>query len=190
MKRLTHVVRIDGVDVYFHWSTLLIGVMLLVYGFQYFLDALALLAGYCGLLLVHEWGHVVAARSRRCAAYSIEVYPIHGLTRISAPASRFDEGVIAWGGVLAQVAVAAPVVAWVAAFGFGTSGPGNAFAVLLGPFGLFIAAVNLMPLARLDGAKAWPLIPMLVGRVFGRIVAGRERRSPRARRSRRKDWIH
>jgi len=189
VKRLTRIARVDGVDFYFHWSTLLIGGLLLLCGIRVLFDALALLAGYWGVLLVHEWGHVTAARRRHCAAYAIEVYPIHGLTRISAPASRFDAGVIAWGGVLAQAAIAIPLVVWVTATGFVKSGPTNALLLMLGPFSLLIAAVNLVPASNMDGVNAWPLIPMLLARLLGRAVKLREQDASRRRRPRKKNWV-
>jgi Zn-dependent protease len=187
MKRLTRVARVDGVDVYLHWSTLLFGGLLLASSLPHVQMAVVVIGAYLGVLMVHEWGHVIAARRRGCSAWSIEIYPIVGLTRFSAPASYFDDCVIAWGGVLAQLALGAPLIAWVSAFGFTSSEQTNAVIVLLGYFSVFIAFVNLLPVSGLDGSKAWPLVPMLVSRM----IKARLQRTPKAAsRGRKKKWTH
>jgi Zn-dependent protease len=187
MKRLTRVVRVDGVDVYFHWSTFVVGGVLLLGSLPSLQVALVAVGAYLGVLLLHEWGHVLAARRRRCVAWSIEIYPIVGLTRYSAPHSYFDDCVIAWGGVLAQSAVAIPLVVWVSVFGYTSSAQTNAVLALLGYFSLLIAVLNLLPVPRLDGAKAWPLLPMLLSRA---IRAYQRRRSRPAARRWGSPWTH
>jgi Zn-dependent protease len=187
MKRLTRVARVDGVDINFHWSTFILGGLLVLSALPKLREALVAVGAYLSILLIHEWGHVVAARRRRCVAWSIEIYPILGLTRLSAPGSYFDECVIAWGGVLAQAVVAAPLIAWVTLFGYTESEQTNAVLGLLGYFSAFIAVLNLMPVPRLDGAKAWFLIPMLLSRGIGAWL----RRSPRAApRAAKRKWTH
>ena len=76
------------------------------------------LAAYWGVLLIHETGHLIAAQRLGCPVYSIELDPIFGITRFGTSGSRLDLCKIAWAGVLAQTAVAAPLVAWVALFGY------------------------------------------------------------------------
>jgi len=44
---------------------------------------------------------MVAAQRKRCAVWSIELYPIWGITRFDEPYSRYDHCIIAWGGVVA-----------------------------------------------------------------------------------------
>jgi stage IV sporulation protein FB len=187
MKRLTRIARIDGVDVYFHWSTFAIGGLVLVRSFPQLKVALVAIAAYLGILMIHEWGHVIAARRRRCAAWSIEIYPVYGLTQFSAPRSSFDECVIAWGGVLAQLVVAAPLVAWVTVFGFSASEETNAVLAVLGHCSVLIAILNLLPVRPLDGAKAWAIIPMLVRRA---ISSHRKQRLQAPAQSPKKKWTH
>src|SRR5262245_3315382 len=73
---------------------------------------LAALLSYLGVIFVHEVGHVVMARRFRCASHAIEIHPIHGLTRHDPPPTLFARAAIAWGGVLAQMVVAAPFLTW------------------------------------------------------------------------------
>jgi Zn-dependent protease len=181
------------VDVYFHWATLVVGAAILIRILLRSLSQLSVavvaLAGYFAVLLVHEWGHVVVARRRRCVAWSIEIYPVGGLTRTSTPASYFDECVIAWGGILAQLAVAAPIVVWVAVFGYTTSERANALLGALGYGSAFVALLNLLPMRPFDGARAWSLIPMLIARAIGGHLERRPQQQRRAR-GRKKTQVH
>jgi Zn-dependent protease len=180
------VARIDGVDLYIHWSTFVVAALAVLAALPRPEGALLLIGGYLAIVMIHEWGHVIAARRRRCVAWSIEIYPVVGLTRYSAPTSFFDECAIAWGGVLAQLAVAAPLLAWVAVFG--TENPAtNVVVGIFGYLSLLLAMLNLLPAPRLDGAKAWQLIPMLFGRGIGFYL---RRRRPAIGPSRKKTWIH
>jgi hypothetical protein len=69
--------------------------------------------------------------------------------------------VTAWVGVLAQVVVAVPLVAWVAIFGFTRFHAVNVAIGVLGYFSLIVAGFSLVPVPPLDGAKACYLIPDL-----------------------------
>jgi len=95
-------------------------------------------------------------------------YPIHGFVRFREPWSRYDDAVIAWGGVAAQAAFAVPLVTWVAIFGFTRSDAVNVAIGILGYYSLFVAVFNLIPAPPLDGVKAWYLIPELIKRARNR----------------------
>ena len=158
---LLEIMEIKGVKVFAHWSVLLIGTVVLLGGVQEPLLAFAVLAAYYGLILIHECGHMIAARWRGCAVWSIELYPVWGTTLFSEPNSRFDACVIAWAGVVAQGIVAVPLVAWVEVLGYTHFEPVNAVLAILGFFSLGIAVLNLLPVPPLDGAIAWSLLPAL-----------------------------
>src|SRR5262245_18745017 len=118
VDRLTRVARVKGVDVYIHWTVFLIAALMLVNSVRRPLLTLVGIAAYLSVLLIHELGHVIAAHWRGSEAQYIEIYPIHGLARVGTPYSRFDHCIIAWGGVVAQLVIAIPLVAWVAIFGY------------------------------------------------------------------------
>jgi len=170
LKRLYEVMEIKGVKVFAHWSVLLIGAVILLGAISEPAMAFAVLASYYGVILLHECGHMVAAQSRHCAVWSIELYPVWGITRFSEPYSRFDHCVIAWGGVMAQVMVAAPIVVLTETFGYTRFQPLNAMLAIFGFFSVFVAAFNLIPAAPLDGAIAWGLLPALFKRSRARPV--------------------
>jgi Zn-dependent protease len=117
---------------------------------------------------------VVAARRVRSEAWSIELYPFHGITRYAEPETRFDACVVAWGGVLAQGVVAIPLILGVTLVGFTPFGVVNALIAMFGYFSAVIAIINLVPAPRLDGALAWQIVPHLWGRF--RNARGRSRR--------------
>jgi Zn-dependent protease len=164
LKRLTRVARVKGVEVYFHWSVFLIGSLILLGAFRQPLVALVGLVAYLSVLLIHEAGHLIVAHRMGYDALSIEIFPIYALARFEMPRTRFDTSIIAWGGVLAQAVIGVPLVASVIAFGYTPFDAVNALLAILGGVSLCIAALNLLPIAPLDGATAWDLIPAFIER--------------------------
>ena len=187
--KLVRIGQVSGVPVHVHWSVFVVtGVMLLSAVEQAAMTLVAICA-YLGVLLLHEWGHLLAARRVGCTVWSIELYPLHGLTRYSAASTRYDTCVVAWGGVLAQLAVALPLVAWTTFVGFTSVAIVNGLLALFGYFSAVIAAFNLLPFSRLDGAIAWQILPILWRR-FG--LRRTRPPSPLAGRGRSKGgrWVH
>jgi stage IV sporulation protein FB len=164
IRKLTEIMQIRGVRVYAHWSVLLIGTLILFGALERPAETLAAWTAYFSVILIHECGHMIAAHRKGYEVTAIELYPIHGFARYQEPWSRYDHAVIAWGGVVAQAAVAVPLVTWVAIFGFTRSDAVNVAIGVLGYFSLIVAAFNLVPVPPLDGAKAWYLIPELIKR--------------------------
>jgi len=157
--RLTRVAQVCGVDVWVHWSIFAIGILIITGSIRRPATALVGLAAYLALLIVHESGHLIVARRRGYQAFSMALYPIFGLARFEAPDSRIDRALIAWGGVLAQMAVAIPLTIYVVLAGYTRFEPLNAALVILGSYSLCAAAFNLLPVPPLDGSRAWDLIP-------------------------------
>jgi Zn-dependent protease len=180
--------------VYVHWSVFAVTAVMMLSAIENAAATLFAVSAYLGVLLLHEWGHLVAAQRRRCAVWSIELYPLHGFTRISAPASHYDACVIAWGGVLAQLTLAAPLIVAVTIFGFTPIGPLNALIAMFGYFSAMVAVLNLFPVPRLDGATAWQIVPHLWRRWVRSGVASRDapsRRKPNRKATPpRNPWVH
>jgi stage IV sporulation protein FB len=164
MRRMFLVGYVRRIPVLVHWSAFAISLLLVISALDRPVETSVALLSYWSILLVHESGHAWMALRKRCAVYSIEIYPIHGVTRFELPVSGWDHCVILWGGVLAQLAVAVPLVAWTQIVGFTSIGAINAVFALLGYFNLVIAILNLAPMARLDGAKAWYIVPLIWAR--------------------------
>jgi Zn-dependent protease len=156
--------QIRGVRVYAHWSLLLIGTLILFGAIERPVETLAAWTAFFGVILIHECGHMIVAQWKGREVNAIELYPIHGLVRYRQPWSRYDDALIAWGGVAAQALVAVPLVIWVAIFGFTRFDSVNLAIGILGYYSLVVALFNLIPVSPLDGVKAWFLIPELFKR--------------------------
>lgn len=166
-KKLTEIMRIQRVPVYAHWSVIVLAIVILLGAVERPAVTLAAWASYFGLILLHEYGHMFVARRKRCDVFAIELYPIFGFVRYSEPWSRYDDALIAWGGVGAQAIIAAPLIAWTSIFGFTHFDAINVPIGILGYYSVVIAVFNLIPVAPFDGAKAWFLVPELVRRMKG-----------------------
>jgi Zn-dependent protease len=80
-----------------------------------------------------------------------------------------DDCIIAWAGVVAQAIVAVPIIVVVSIFGNTRVEPLNAALAIWGFFSFGTAIFNLLPVPPLDGARAWRIVPLAIGRVFRRI---------------------
>jgi Zn-dependent protease len=160
----TKIGQIRGVDTSVHWTVFLVAAVILAGVIRRPGLSLLGLAAYFGVLLIHETGHLIAAQRKGSTVFSIELYPIFGVTRFGTPWSRLDHCVIAWGGVLAQAVVAIPLIAWVAVFGFTRFEAVNMLFAILGFFSTGVALFNLLPIPPLDGAIAWGIFPALLAR--------------------------
>jgi Zn-dependent protease len=160
--KLTRIGQIRGVDTFIHWSVFLVAAIILAGVLRRPGLTILGLTAYWGVLLIHESGHLIAAQRLGCPVFSIELYPIFGLTRFGNPGTRVDHCLIAWAGVFAQAVVAIPIVIWVAIFGYTPLEPVNMVFVILGFFSLAVAIFNLLPVPPLDGATAWGIFPALI----------------------------
>jgi Zn-dependent protease len=155
---------IAGVPVRVHWS-LLAGVIVVIgaAGDRVVVASAASVA-YVGCLLLHEWGHVLFARWRRCHVEGIELYLVLGLTRFQAPRDPFDHYLIAWGGIFLQAAVGLPMLAWITLVGYTPFEVLNALMAFVSFLTVVMTVLNLLPFPPLDDALAWRLIPQLLER--------------------------
>jgi stage IV sporulation protein FB len=128
------------------------------------------------LILIHELGHALLVQRYRLGVSEVAIHAVGGYCRHDAPSTRFQEAMIAWGGVWAQAVVLVVTYALVLALG----APESIYAAqLVHAFietNLWIICFNLIPLEPLDGAKAWPLVGMLRDRFRGRAARTRGER--------------
>jgi stage IV sporulation protein FB len=163
-NRLTHVGRIDRVNVFVHWTVFAFAAVLLFGAIDNPVTTLVGIACWMGVLLLHECGHMVAAQRLGSRVYEIRLYPIFAVTLFETPWSRFDHTIIAWGGVIAQAIVAVPVLLWIKFLGYTPFNAANEVLTLFGFFSLAIAFFNLIPIRGLDGAIAWQIFPAFIER--------------------------
>ncbi|MEM1034680.1 MAG: site-2 protease family protein, partial [Myxococcota bacterium] len=113
--------------------------------------------GYVVVVASHEFGHAVLAWRGGHRVVSVDITGFGGACRYELADDRqADRGNIAWGGVLAQGLVASIALLWMlpelplehpAALQLWRS---------LVTVNLALAVFNLLPVAPLDGAEAWP----------------------------------
>ncbi len=157
----------NNIPFYMHWSVFL----WLPYYWSSYHDlawAELSLAAFLALLVAHEMGHAVAARSRSLRVHAIELHALRGLCWHEAAYREEDEVLVAWGGVLGQFCVL--LLALAAQYTLALSAPGMLYtlAPLFHVFikaNIVIAVINLLPVEPLDGYRAWRIIPLLQKRL-------------------------
>lgn len=151
-RSLIQVAQIKGVAVYVHWSVFLISAIVLIESVERPALTFVALASYLAILVIHESGHLITARRQGCEPIAMEIFPLHGLAISRTSGWQWDEAVITWGGVTAQALLGLPLTLWISIFGLTHFDPINVFLAILGPFNLFVAAINLLPIGKLDSA--------------------------------------
>ncbi|MHB8874667.1 MAG: hypothetical protein ACYC8T_13340 [Myxococcaceae bacterium] len=158
--------RIAGVAVRMHWTAPL-GLFVFT-GFRF--DPVAWLC-FLGVVLVHELGHALVVKACRATPVAIELTGFGGLCYWRGEVSPVGRAAIAWGGVWAQLVLllAAEAHLWL---GPPLDDSGLRIISALTAGNAWMIAMNLLPLAPLDGAEAWRL-PVLLGRGLRARLPGR-----------------
>jgi Zn-dependent protease len=151
--------RFRGAPIRVHW-TVLIGALV----WSRFQFAPAFWVGFALLILIHELGHAAIVLHYRLGLSEIALHGAGGYCRHERSGSRFEEALVAWGGVLAQLALYAAVQGALLVLGPPRSSHAALLVYVFTDVNLWLAALNLIPFEPLDGAKAWPLLGMLVAR--------------------------
>jgi Zn-dependent protease len=156
--------RLAGVDLRLHWS---VPVGALVFGSLRFEPVLWL--AYLAVIGVHELGHGLLIKSVLSPAEGnritgIEVTGYGGQCRFRGKADALEHALIAWGGLLGQAVLLIGTLLVVSAFGHATSHAGSLVEHAFVEINLWIAGINLLPFAPLDGARAWRVFPELGAR--------------------------
>ena len=144
--------HIRGVPIRAHWTLPLL--CLLFSGFR-FLPGTWL--GVLIIIFLHELGHAAIVRRVGLVNLGIDLAGFGGLCRWTGTPTKIQRAWVAWGGVLAQLALFAVTSLLVLVLGL----PSHPWlAQLVDAFttaNLVIMALNLAPIPPLDGAEAWPL---------------------------------
>lgn len=167
--------RVLGIDVYVHFTFLLMLAWVLI--IHYLLrqnwgdafDELIFVAIVFGIVLLHEFGHALAARRYGIGTKDITLLPIGGVARLERmPDDPKQELVVALAGPAVNVILAAGIYVWLSMF--------SAQPSLIGHFAEF----NDSLLVRLFHVNVWlvlfnmlPAFPMDGGRVLRALLAMR-----------------
>ena len=111
--------------------------------------------GFLILVLVHELGHALLAGAVGGHVFSIDVHAAGGSCDWTGEVTMKQRAIVAWGGVLAQLAVLLTAPLWSSVLPSG--GFGGALTSTLTRTNLVLIALNLIPTPPFDGAEAWRL---------------------------------
>ncbi|MDG3002751.1 site-2 protease family protein [Paludisphaera mucosa] len=137
--------RIAGIDVFLHPT------FFLIFLFEEARTRLPLLLAMFGCVLLHEFGHALAARRFGIETADITLYPIGGVARLTRmPRAPGVELAIALAGPAVNLAIAAGL--YLSLGVFSTAGMGEFFAELL-VVNLVLAAFNMIPAFPMDGGR-------------------------------------
>jgi len=155
--------EIAQVPILFHWSALTVLAGSVIAG-AWIGAGLALVAvSFFAILVVRELGHALTARHLGYEAFEICLFPLLGRCHHQQPYSVFEEALVIWGGVAAQLILLVPAAATLALAGNSAWGPLNVLLIAFSWFNAGIMVLNLIPARGMDGAKAWRL-PLIIVR--------------------------
>ena len=102
--------RVFGARTHLHWSALLvIGAILAVAIRTPILAAITILS-YFGIIFLHEAGHAFVAQRLGYRPFDIYLGFLHGSCVYEAPYNSTHVAIVAWGGVVAQLVIAVPLI--------------------------------------------------------------------------------
>jgi Zn-dependent protease len=158
LARLT-IARVENVPIQIHWTA---PIGLFVFGQLRIVPAFW--AGLFLLILLHELGHAAVVRACRFRVTGILLHGAGGLCFWTGDATPLQRSLIAWGGVWVQLVLLA--LATVAQALWWRTWPRWAFelASAFTIVNFLLIVLNLLPIAFLDGVRAWPLFPRLYRR--------------------------
>jgi stage IV sporulation protein FB len=161
-----------GARFHVHLSVVVVSALVALAGVESPVFAAVTLASFLGLIVLHEFGHAAVAHRFGYSVEGIWLAAVHGRCEFQAPETQWQQCVIAWGGVAAQLAVAIPLIAFDALWRrpLGILGP---VVLILGYYSGIVVLLNLLPLKGLDGRRAWKIIPLLRKRMEARKVVRR-----------------
>jgi Zn-dependent protease len=151
--------RLAGVDLRLHWS---VPVGALVFGSLRFEPVLWL--AFLALILLHDLGHALLVRAVGFRITGVDVTGFGGQCRWRGKADALEHAIIAWGGLLVQSLLLVATLLVTAVFGRATGHAASLVEHAFIEINLWIFAINLLPFAPLDGARAWGLFSELRAR--------------------------
>ncbi len=163
----------SGTPVRVHWTAAIGAVV-----FGRFQWAPAYWFAFLFLIAVHEMGHAVVVRRCGATPVSLDIHGLGGLCRWRGTVTPLDVALIAWGGVAAQFVLYLIALVAIIVFGAPTTPATIQLRSAFIEQNLFLIALNLVPIAPLDGSKTWQLPILLIAR-----------RNARKRKNARRDTI-
>ena len=147
---------IKGVPIFFHWSSIIILVLIIIAGISYIPTIIGGISIFA-LVLLHELGHFLMASRLGLTTNYINIYPLLGLCIYNPSYSDYKNYLVAWGGVLIQFLILIPCLIIYFVIGENLHETIRAFITIFGPLNLLIIILNLIPFPGLDGYTCWKI---------------------------------
>ena len=154
--------KIYGAPVYIHKINLAIIAILLIFTLNDPISGPITLCSYLSIILLHEYGHAFFINKLGYKTHAIYLGVIHGLCEYELPYIMKHQAIIAWGGVLAQLFVAIPLIIISQTTDISRIQGVSQIVAFLGYISALVSVVNLAPARGLDGATAWKIFPILI----------------------------
>lgn len=151
-----------GAPIFVHWSAFLTIGPLALFAIASPIYGVLFISCYLAIIFVHELGHAFVANRLGYRVDSIGVTVLHGWCRHEEPDTEWEDVLIAWGGVAAQVAIALPVLLGTLVLGDRDWAYWTPVIVLLGYLNLVWAIANILPGDDTDGRLAWRIVPLVI----------------------------
>jgi len=157
MRGAPRIIRLFDIDVYVHWSWLVVGVLLIQSRSDEYANVLWNIFEYASLfmiVLLHEFGHALACRSVGGVAERIMLWPLGGVAYVRPPQRP---GATLWAiaaGPLVNVALLPVTIGF--AFAVRTAAPHSNlehYAVSIAFINAIVLVFNILPIYPLDGGQ-------------------------------------
>ena len=156
--------RVFGAPVFLHWSFIVAALLILFLSNDTARVTLMFVVSYTLVIFTHEIGHAFIANRLGAEVYSIKIGALHGLCTYEDAGDIWDNTLISWGGVLAQLAIALPLtfISWLV--GLVNLGVFQICVVVAGYFSIAWVVINMAPVAPLDGYLMWRIVPLYISK--------------------------
>lgn len=166
--RAWRLVTVRGTPVLVHTSAPLGGICVAAFAHQGLVASVGYCLAFFALIVIHEFGHFVAARLVKLRVLAIHIVGFGGSCHTQLPRGVKDSLILFMGGLAAQMLLLGLTLACVAVIGYPESPLGRSLVTTFTVVNLVIAAVNLVPGQTAeglstDGAVLWELLLHVIG---------------------------
>ncbi len=161
--------KIHGVPIYMHWSFLIVGLLIAAFFNSSIGELLFFVLGYVVLILIHELGHMFAARRFKLNVHAITISGAGGMCYSDNPQTYREAFLFYGGGLIAQIILFFITIIFLFFFGYPTSEGGNAIVLTFLAVNLIFFVQNIIPGKFVsghesDGRVLWSLVKSYYGK--------------------------
>jgi len=161
--------EIQGVPVYFHWSFPVGGILISLYSSSDIEKTIYYIFSYSILVIVHELGHLIAAKCMRLEVFAVEVSGAGGLCHFENPKTFNSAMLIYSGGLMAQIVLFIFSVTYLSLFSYPINKLGFSLIITFTLINVIMFILNVIPSklsegAWTDGSLLWKLIKTQYGK--------------------------